>query len=105
MIRIGLVQMLCEKAAIDENLASMARYLAEAQEQAIDFMAFPEMCITGYADPTKYPHSMLRLDGPEVGRLLEITQGSPAVVLAGLIEGSPAGKPFITQVAAQDGRL
>ncbi len=27
MIRIGLVQMLCEKAAIDGNLVSMAPYL------------------------------------------------------------------------------
>jgi predicted amidohydrolase len=105
MMRIGLVQMLCEKGAIEDNLASMARCLAEARQRAVDFVAFPEMSITGYADPTKYPHCILRLDGPEVMRFLEITQGSPAVVFAGLIEGNPDGKPYITQVAAQDGRM
>ncbi len=103
-IRIGLVQMVCEKAAIDENLASMARWMDEARRRDVDFVAFPEMSITGYADPTKYPQSVIQLDGPEVRRFLEMTLGSPAVVLAGLIEHNPAGKPFITQVAAQNGR-
>ncbi len=105
MIRIGLVQMRCEKAAIDENMASTGRYLDEARERGIDILAFPEMSITGYADPLKYPHSQLSLDGPEVKRFLELTQGHPAVVLAGLIEKNPAGKPYITQVAAHAGRL
>ncbi len=104
MTRIGLVQMRCEKDAIDENLASMARCLDEARDREIDFVAFPEMSLTGYADPVKYPHSILQLDGPEVKRFLALTRSSPGVVFAGLIERNPAGKPFITQVAAQDGQ-
>ncbi len=112
MVRIGLIQMRCEKAAIDQNLASISGYLEEANALQIEIMGFPEMSISGYADPTRYPEAVLRLDGPEMKRFLEITTIAPrATVLAGLIEanldsaGNPAGKPFITHIAARNGQL
>ena len=105
MVRIGLIQMLCEKAAIAENLESTAHYLNEAIAHGLDIVCFPEMSITGYADPTKYPEAIIRLDGPEVGQLLEMTRGKSTTVLAGLIEENPDCKPFITQVVARDGEL
>lgn len=105
MVRIGLVQMLCEKAMIAENLEGIARYLDEATTCCVDILCFPEMSITGYADPRKYPEAIIRLDGPEVGRLLEITRGNSTTILAGLIEENPRCKPFITQVVVQNGEL
>ncbi len=105
MIRICLVQMRCEKGAVTENLSSISRWVWQAARRHVDIVAFPEMSITGYADPTRYPGARLRLDGPEVGRLLETTADFPGVVLAGLIEENPTGKPFITQVVARRGRL
>ncbi len=106
MLRIALIQMLSEKAAIDANLRSMAAYLAEATRRGVDILGFPEMCITGYADPTRYPQAVIRLDGPEVACFLDLTRGSPVTVLAGLIEANPSGdKPFITHVVARDGEL
>ncbi len=105
MLRISLVQMNCEKAAIDANLESIRHYLADAQERGIDIVAFPEMSITGYADTDRYPQAILRLDGPEVTQFLELTRGNPATVLAGLIEENPLKKPFITQLVARDGIL
>lgn len=104
-LRIGLVQMRCEKAAIDGNLAGMSRYLDEAVAHDVQILAFPEMCMTGYADPKRYPHAVIRLDGPEVGRLLAMTLGKEITVLAGLIEANPGGKPYITQIVACAGRL
>jgi predicted amidohydrolase len=56
--------MRCEKAAVRENLVSISRYLAEATVRDIDIVCFPEMSITGYADPNRYPQAVLRLDGP-----------------------------------------
>ncbi len=97
--------MRCEKAAIAQNLANMAGYLEEASRRDIDIIGFPEMSLTGYADPTRSPEAVLKLDGPEVAQFLEITQTFPGTVLAGLIEINPAGKPFITQVAARQGEL
>jgi predicted amidohydrolase len=105
MLKIGLVQMLCKKAAIAKNLESTAHYLDEAVAYGLDIICFPEMSITGYADPTKYSKAIIRLDGPEIGQLLETTRGKSTTVLAGLIEQNPNGKPFITQIAAQDGKL
>jgi predicted amidohydrolase len=105
VIRVGLVQMRCEKGALAENLALTAHYIAEAGQRRVDILAFPEMSLTGYADPTRYPAAMLSLDGPEVARFLEVTRPFPGMVLAGLIEANPGGKPFITQIAAQRGEL
>lgn len=106
MLRIALIQMLSEKGAIGENLESIARYLNEAKERKIDIVGFPEMSITGYADPYRYPQAVIRRGGPEIKRFLDLTKGNPATVLAGLIEeNADGGKPFITQIAACDGQM
>jgi predicted amidohydrolase len=97
--------MLCEKAAIARNLESTAHYLDEAITLGVDIVCFPEMSITGYADPTRYPEAIIGLDGPEIGQLLEITRGNSTAVLVGLIEENPKCKPFITQVVVRDGEL
>lgn len=105
MVRIGLIQMLCEKAAIAQNLEAIKRYLQEGVTYGLDIVCFPEMSITGYADPTEFRQAIIRLDGPEVECLLEMTRGKLITVLAGLIEENPVGKPFITQIVVQDGLL
>lgn len=104
-MRIGLVQMRCEKGALTENLAIISHYVHEAKARSIDILGFPEMCLTGYADPTRYPEAKLRLDGPEIKRLLEMTNDYPGTILVGLIEDNPTGKPFITHIAAHQGQL
>ena len=58
-----------------------------------------------YKDYPGYRKAVIRLDGPEVSRLLEMTRGKPVTVLAGLIEENPTGKPFITQIVVRDGQL
>jgi predicted amidohydrolase len=104
-LKVGLIQMRCEKAALKQNLRRHADYIAEAAERGVDIIGFPEMSITGYADPTRFPEAIIRLDGPEVGQLVEMTKRRRLTVLAGLIEENPVGKPYITQIAARDGRL
>ncbi len=104
-MKIGLVQMRCEKAAIADNLEEISRHLDKAVAYGVQILAFPEMSITGYADPNRYPKAVIHLDGPEVEWLLENTEGQEISVLAGLIEANPGGKPFITQIVVRDGRL
>ncbi len=104
-IRIALIQQHCEKAAIHQNLTALSHYLAEAAARQIDIVGFPEMNITGYADPTRYPDAVIRLDGPEIADFLQRTSAFRGTVLAGFIEDNPVGKPFITQVAARQGAL
>jgi predicted amidohydrolase len=105
MTRVGLIQMRCEKAAIAENLERMNDYLVEAAGLQVDIVGFPEMCLTGYADPTRYQDAMLALSGPEIARFLRVTRWFPGTVLAGFIEANPGGKPFITHIAACQGVL
>jgi len=105
MLRIALVQQCCEKAAFEDNLDALCGYLDEAAARRVDIAAFPEMTLTGYADPTRYPQAILRLDGPEMGLFLRRTAAFPGTLLAGLIEENPGGKPWITQVVARQGKL
>lgn len=63
------------------------------------------MSITGYADPIKFPLAVIDLDGSEVAQFIEMTREKSTIVLAGLIEKNPDGKPFITQIVAQDRKL
>jgi predicted amidohydrolase len=105
MTHLGLVQMHCEKGQVEHNLARTLDYLHAAARRGVRFLAFPEMSLTGYADPGKYPQACLHLDGPEVSRLVAATHGLPVTLLAGLIEANGAQKPFITQVVVHDGQL
>jgi len=105
VVKIGLIQMRCEKGAIAENLESLSRYLVEAETLGIDIIGFPETSITGFADPNKYPAAVISLDGKEIDSVLKMTEGRDFSVLAGLIEENPAGRPFITQVVIRDGKL
>lgn len=105
-VKIGLVQMRCEKGAIEQNIAQIKFYVKEALEQKVDFVCFPEMSLTGYIDPTKQPQAMLSLDGPEVSQIVKLTIGNNLTLMAGLVEINPAGeKPYITQFIAKDGKL
>ena len=106
MTRIALAQMRCEKAAIAQNLQQIADLLAQAATCDVDILALPEMCLTGYADPTRYPEAVLRLDGPAIGQLLTVTRPYPVTALVGLIEHNPDdAKPFITHVVVRQGKL
>ncbi len=104
-INISLVQMRCEKGALDDNLAAIQSSLQEAASRNVDILCFPEMSITGYANPHTNPRAILHLDGPEIARFLAMTSNIPVTAIAGLIEANPQGKPFITQIVAHGGKL
>ena len=104
-LRIGLVQMRCEKGVIAANLGAIASHLRDGASQGVEIMCFPEASITGYIDPARYPEALVQIEGPEVARFVALTRDLPLTAIAGIIEANPAGKPFITQVVARDGRL
>jgi len=104
-LKIALIQMLSEKGAIGANLKVTARFINEADKRGIDILALPEGSITGYNNPLRYPQATITTDGPEVTSFLHLTKGRKPTVLAGIIEKNPAGKPFITQIVAHDGKM
>jgi predicted amidohydrolase len=105
MLNIALVQMRCEKGAIDANLTTIQVSLQEAISRKVDIICFPEMSITGYIDPTRQPEAIVRLDGPEVARFATMTNSAAITAIAGIVEANPKGKPFITQIVAHAGKL
>ena len=104
-LRVALVQLRCEKGAIGQNLAEIARHVREAHARGCAMVCFPEMSITGYIDPPRRPDAILDVTGPEVAEFVSVTAGTGMTALAGIVERNAGGKPFITQVVAQDGRL
>jgi predicted amidohydrolase len=104
-LRIALVQMRSEKGDIAGNLARIREQVADAARHGAEIVAFPEMSLTGYIDPARWPDAILDLDSPAVAQLTALTAGSGMTLIAGIVERNPAGKPFITQVVAQGGTL
>lgn len=105
-LTIALVQMRSEKDAVAANLGATAAYLRQAATASADIVAFPEASLTGYVDPTQYPHAVLRLDGPEVETFVALTRGIPLTAIAGLLEARAEGElPYITQIVAREGEL
>lgn len=111
MLRIGLVQMRCEKGDIAANLGAIAAYLRTGRERGIDMergidiMCFPEGSITGYVDPRRYPEAVLSLSDPAIAQFAALTRTGPVTALAGIIERNPDGLPYITQIVARDGEV
>jgi predicted amidohydrolase len=104
-MKIALVQMNCEKAAIDRNLDLIHQAIADARTEGAAVVCFPEMCLTGYIDPVKFPQAVLDLDHQAVQRIVEFSGIQSICVIAGFVERNPEGKPFITQFVASHGKM
>ncbi|WP_325176763.1 carbon-nitrogen hydrolase family protein [Paenibacillus alkalitolerans] len=103
--KFALVQMKSEKAAVDRNLQSMSEYIAAAQANNVDFICFPEMNITGYIDPAKFPNAVISIDHQAVSEVIRLSGHYSICVIAGFVEYNPNGKPYINQFVAHNGTL
>jgi predicted amidohydrolase len=107
-LRVALVQMRCEKGAIDANLAATREYLREAARAGARVVCFPEASLTGYVDPIRYPRARLRLDDPAVAQFVALTGATGVTALAGIVEANPSnpvGLPLLAQIVAANGEL
>ena len=104
-MRLALVQMRCEKAAISENVERMIGFLSQAEERSADIVCFPEMNITGYTAPRKFPESVIDWDDARLDPLYEWSEGSSASIISGIVERNAAGLPFVSQAVIRGGKL
>jgi predicted amidohydrolase len=106
-LRIGLIQMICEKGALEQNLALTLDYVQEAARRDVDIVAFPEANLTGYAPPGAFPDAALGLESPTIRHLIDGTRGLSPTVLAGIVEAgsTPDAKPYLTHLVIRDGVL
>src|SRR5688500_12417401 len=104
-MRVALAQMRSEKGDWEGNIERAERYVSQAADQRCDIIVLPEMSLSGYADPTKFPTAVQTLDSPWIRQYVALTERYGIAASAGFIEANPHGKPYITQVLGQDGRL
>src|SRR5690242_9164960 len=104
-LKIALAQIRCEKGDWPGNLARAGELMAEARAAGCDIIVFPEMGLSGYCDPARFPDSIRTLDSPEVQQFVALTAQHGIAASGGFIEYNPAGKPFVAQVLAQTGQI
>jgi predicted amidohydrolase len=105
VLRLALVQLRCEKHDFVGNLDQHAVELEAAAARGVDIVCFPEMSLTGYADPTRMPNAAIDLDDPLVSTFAQLTKRYDLTAIAGIEERRRGHKPYITQVVARRGRV
>src|SRR5258707_13507145 len=68
-VRCLLAAICCEKGDIAGNLASHLRLMADATSGGCQLAVFPEMSLTGSADPAVTPERLISLDPPAVAAM------------------------------------
>jgi predicted amidohydrolase len=104
-MRMLLAAIRCGKGDVAGNLSSHLRLLADAASAGCDLAVFPEMSLTGSADPAAHPERLVPLAHPAVGTLARASGETGVGVCFGIAEGSRGVGPHITQVFASAGRV
>jgi predicted amidohydrolase len=104
-LKVALAQMRCEKGDWAGNLRHTEAHMSRARDQGCHIAVFPEMGLSGYCDPGKFPDAVQPLDSAYLREFARMTPRHGIAASGGFIEANPAGKPFITQVLAQNGEI
>jgi predicted amidohydrolase len=104
-VRCLLAAIRCEKGDVGGNLAAHLRLMADAASAGCQLALFPEMSLTGSADPAASPERLIGLDHPAVARLARASGEAGVAACFGIAEHGPDGRPYITQVVAADGQV
>jgi predicted amidohydrolase len=95
-----LTSVTCPKGDVAGNLSCHHDLMRVGADEGCDLVLFPEMSLTGYRAGAEVP-----LTHPAVAELVAATADGPAVCF-GLVERSETGGlPYITQLAAEQGRI
>ena len=85
---------------VEKNLNRIQSFVSKASAKGVSIICFPEFSVTGYF-LERPGNAFNEQDSCEViRRLTRMAQEAHLVLLAGMIEVTGRGKPFITQVAA-----
>jgi len=103
-VRIAAVCMNCIIGDPVRNLDKTEAIVQEAAGDGADFICFPELSVTGYIQEAPEMIYSLEVMHTLLDRLVSTAKKHRVVLMAGLIEVSNSGKPYITHmVAAPDG--
>jgi N-carbamoylputrescine amidase len=99
-IKIAAVCMNSTPGEVERNLARIESFASKAAADSVDIICFPELSISGY--PTENPDRLYSASVFDkiVDRISDLAGAAGLLVLAGTIETTPGGKPYITQIVA-----
>ena len=107
-MRCLLAAIRCPKSELYGNLGVHLRVLGEARAAGCDLALFPEMSLTGSADPAVHLGRLIPLEHDAVRRLAAATgeMGEMGVAACfGIAERGAGREPHITQVVASGGGI
>ena len=104
MVRCLLAAIHCEKGDVTGNLSAHLRLVRPAAATGCQLAVFPEMSLTGSADPATHPERLIPLDHPAVTRLAAASAVVSGVCF-GIAERASDQQPRITHVVAAAGTV
>jgi predicted amidohydrolase len=87
---------------IEGNLDDVLQKIEEAKKKGVKLIIFPELALTGYFVGQRYHEVALRMNSREIGRIVDATRGTAAVV--GFIEESNSMHFYNSALVAVDGK-
>lgn len=103
-MRCLLAAIRCEKGEVAANLAAHLDLVARAAAEGCQLAVFPEMSLTGSAEPATHPERLVPLTHPAVTELARASGAAGIGVCFGIAERANDG-PSITQVFAAAGQV
>ena len=88
---------------VQANLEDVISRISSARDKGAELIVFPELALTGYFVGQRFHEVALRLDSPEICRLVAATKDTAAVV--GFIEESPSMNFYNSALVAVNGKI
>lgn len=98
-----LAQIKPKLGCIADNLETIEVEIAKAREAGADLIVFPELALTGYFLKDLVPEVALRVDSPEIMRLIELSRGISIAV--GFVEETDDYHFFNSALYLEDGAI
>ncbi len=101
--RIAVAICSCPVASVHGNLARMRYWVEQAAHQGVELLAFPELNLCGYIRDKRAETVALKLQSPEIEKLVQMAAKFTMVIMAGLVEKGDAGKIYISHLVVHPG--
>jgi predicted amidohydrolase len=102
-MKVGIYQTSPQLLELEKNLKDAIAKIKSARDDGIDLVVFPELALTGYFVGARYHKVALRMDSPEIKKLVLATKGTAAIV--GFIEESRSMNFYNAALIAIDGKI
>ena len=102
-LKVAIVQTAPILLDLQHNLEEVLQKIGEEKKNGAELIVFPELALTGYFVGQRYHEVALRMNSPEIQRIVAATRDTAAVV--GFIEESVSMNFYNSALVAVDGNL